>query len=75
MSKQNSSSSYSQKPGFGEQADRLKKLLKQIKYPTNIKSKDLQQGKAEVYVQILEYFLRVYSKSVSDFFIKKAATV
>ena len=63
-------SSYTLKVGFGEQAEKLKKLLKQIKYPTNIRSKDLAEGRASVYIQILEYFLRVYSKPLNDFFIR-----
>ena len=68
-------SAYTLKPGFGEQAERLKKLLKQIKYPTNIRSRDLAEGKASVYIQILEYFLRVYSKPINDFFIRQVSLV
>ena len=69
------SSFYSSKPGLGEQAEKLKKLLKQIKYPQNIRSKDLGEGKASVYIQILEYFFRTYSKTITDFFITQVNQV
>ena len=49
-------------------AEKLKKLLKQIKYPCNIRSKDLAQGNAVVFVLILEYFLKSYSQVLADFF-------
>lgn len=50
------------------QAEKLKKFLKQIKYPCNIRSKDLAQGNALVFLQILEYFLINYSNTIADFF-------
>ena len=49
-------------------AEKLKKLLKQIKYPCNIRSKDLAQGNAVVFILILEYFLKSYSQVLADFF-------
>ena len=55
-------------PLFGELADQLKSNLRLIKYPSNIRSKDLVQGKAAVYVQILEYFLLKFSPTISSFF-------